>query len=231
MLSESLRNQILQFDTCQIANAVECLKLRLKNEGFTHPGLHCFTGGFPSVLGYAITSRVKTADPPLKGSSHFDPFDWWTLIGSRPGPKIAVIQDVDHKPGQGAVLSHVHAEILRALDCRSLITNGAVRNLPALAQMNFPAFSQFVTTSHAYVHMIDFDIPVEIFGLHIKPGDLIYADVHGALVLPVEALEDLVRVAHEQAAKERAIIDLCHGSQFSIANLKSALARTTREHS
>lgn len=230
MLSAILRNQILQFDTCKIANALECLKLRLKNEGFTHPGLHCFTGGFPAVLGYAVTSRVKTADPPLKGSSHFDPLDWWSLIGSRPGPKIAVIQDVDHNPGQGAVLSDVHAEILRALDCHSLITNGAVRNLPALAAMSFPAFSQFVTASHAYVHMIDFDTPVDIFGLHVKPGDLIYADIHGALVLPLDALDDLVRVAHEQSAKERAIIDLCRSGQFSIANLKLALTRN-REHS
>ena len=225
MLSESQRNQILRFDTCKIANALERLKIHLKNEGFTHPGLHCFTGGFPTALGYAVTSRVKTADPPLKGSSHFDPLDWWERIGLHPGPTIAVIQDVDHKPGQGAVLSDVHAAILRALNCHALITNGAVRNLPALDAMQFPSFSQFVTASHAYVHMIDFDAPVDILGLHIKPGNLVYADVHGALVLPVDAIDDLIRVANEQAAQERAIIDLCQGNQFSIANLKVALAR------
>lgn len=183
------------------------------------------------MLGYAVTSRVKTADPPLRGTSHYDPLDWWTLIGSHPGPTIAVIQDVDHKPGQGAVLSDVHAEILRALRCQALITNGAVRNLPALNDMQFPAFSQFVTASHAYVHMVDFDTPVDILGLHVRPGELVYADVHGALVLPPpEQIGDLIRVANEQAVQERAIIDLCRGDQFSIANLKVALARI-REHS
>src|SRR5882724_10241857 len=130
MLTESQRSQILRFDTCKIANALECLKIRLKNEGFTQPGLHCVTGGFPSVLGYAVTSRVKTADPPLKGTLQFDRLEWWEQIATRPGPSIAVIQDIDHKPGQGAVLSDVHAEVLRALNCHGLITNGAVRNLP-----------------------------------------------------------------------------------------------------
>ena len=131
MITENQRTAILRFDTCKVANALERLKLRLRNEGFSRPGLHCVTGGFPTVLGYAVTSRVKTAEPPLRGSIHFDLLDWWTSIASHPGPSIAVIQDVDHHPGQGAVLSNVHAEVLRALNCQSVITNGAVRNLPA----------------------------------------------------------------------------------------------------
>ena len=229
MLTDSQRIQILRFDTCKIANALERLKVRLRNEGFAHPGLHCFAGGFPSALGYAVTSRVRTADPPLRGSLQLDLLEWWQVIESRPGPKIAVIQDVDPKPGQGAVLSDVHAEILRALDCRSVITNGAVRNLPGLSAMHFPAFSQFVATSHAYVHLVDYDRPVEILGLHVKPGDLVFADVHGALVLPQDIIGDIVRVANEQAAEERTIIDLCHGHQFSVEALKQTLTRTMDE--
>lgn len=239
MLNENQRNQILRFDTCKVANALERLRLRLRNEGFTRPGLHCVTGGYPVVLGYAVTSRVKTADPPLRGSFHFDLLDWWSLIASRPGPLIALIQDVDHNPGQGAVLSDVHAEVLRALNCHGVITNGAVRNLPSLAEMGFPAFSQFVTASHAYIHLVDFDVPVEILGLRVKPGDLVFADVHGALVLPDDALDDIIRVTNEQATEERSIIDLCRGPAFSIASLREALRAghapqtevSTREHS
>jgi len=224
MLTEEQRNHILRFDSCKIANALECLKIRLKNEGFTRPGLHCVTGGFPAVLGYAVTSRVKAADPPLKGSIHFDLLEWWEEIAAHSGPLIAVIQDVDHKPGQGAVLSDVHAEVLRALNCQGLITNGAVRDLPALAAMEFPTFAQFVAASHSYVHMVDFNVPVEILGLHVKPGDLVFVDVHGALLLPPEAVDAVIRVANEQASHERKIIDLCRSQHFSIPKLRAALS-------
>ncbi len=229
MITREQRNQILGFDTCKVANALEHLNIRLKNEGFTKPGLRCVTGGFPAVLGYAVTSRVKTADPPMKGSSHFDLPEWWSWIASRKGPLIAVIQDVDHAPGQGAVLSDIHAEVLRALDCHSVITNGAVRNLPALSAMNFPAFSQFVTASHAYVHMVDYNVPVEILGLHVRPGNLVYVDVHGALLLPEDTVGDVIRVAQEQAAQERTVIDLCRSGAFSLQALRSTLSQIQKQ--
>jgi regulator of RNase E activity RraA len=223
MLTQGQRNQILSFDTCKIANALERLDKRLKNEGFTKPGLHCVTGGFPTALGYATTSRVRAADPPMKGSMHVDLADWWGQIASRPGPSIAVIQDVDHGPGQGAMLSDVHAEILRALDCCAVITNGAVRDLPALTAMGLPVFSQFVTASHSYVHMVAYDVPVEVLGLHVNPGDLIFVDVHGALLLPPESIDGIIRVANEQLVQERVIIDLCRSNRFSVQTLKSTL--------
>jgi len=101
-----------------------------------------------------------------------------------------IIQDVDHNPNQGALLSDVRAEILRALDCQAVVTNGTVRDLPALAAMNFPAFCQFVSASNAYMHTSQ----VEILGLHVAPGDLVYVDVRGAVLLPEGSIEEICRV-------------------------------------
>jgi len=223
VLTQSQRTQILRFDTCKIANALEHLKIRLKNEGFTKPGLHCVTGGFPAALGYAVTSRVKAADPPMKGALKFEMPEWWDWIVTRPSPSIAVIQDMDSKPGQGAVMSDIHAEILRALGCHAVVTNGAVRNIPALAAMHFPVFSQFVAASHAYMHVVDFNIPVDILGLHVNTGDLIYTDVHGALLLPPTEIDDVIRVADEQSVHERAIIDLCRSQRFTLAGVRAEI--------
>src|SRR5260370_14005879 len=39
---------IRQFDTCTIGNAIEHFRVRLRNEGFTRPGLRCVTGGSPA---------------------------------------------------------------------------------------------------------------------------------------------------------------------------------------
>lgn len=208
-----------QFDTCKLANAIEKLNLRLHNEGYTRPGLRCVTGTCGSVVGFAATSRVHCEDPPLRGSSFHDVAEWWAYLEKQPRPQIAVIQDIDPRPAQGAVLSDVHAAILRSLGCVGVVTNGAVRNIPALEAMSFPAFASQVTISHAYVHLVDYGRPVEIHGLPIHPADLLYADVHGVLSLPMGYLPDIIRLARENALHEARVIDLCRSSEFSFERL------------
>ncbi len=224
VLTVEQRQAILRFDTCKLANAIERLGVRLKNEGFTRPGLRCVTGGSPRVLGYAVTSCVRTTDPPMHGyHTYYDLTEWWSTIESRPYPRVAVIEDVDTQPGTGAVLSDVHAHVLQALGCRGVVTNGSVRNVEALASMRFPAFSAFVSMSHAYVHMVSFGRPAEILGLRIAPADLIYVDAHGVLTLPSEAIEDVIRIALEQAQKEAALISLCMSPRVSLDEIRTAV--------
>jgi 4-hydroxy-4-methyl-2-oxoglutarate aldolase len=212
-----------RFDTCTVANAIEEFKVRLRNEGYTRPGLRCVNGSFPPVLGYAATCRVKAADPPVTGGYYFHRTDWWTAIESLPAPRIAVIQDLDPPPAVGACVGEVHAAILKAFQCVGVVTNGAVRNLPAVAAMGFPMFAGSAAVSHAYMHMIDFGGEVVIFGLKIRPGDLLLADCHGAISIPPEIAEELpARVAQVHAERQR-IVDVCLAPDFSTAKLQKAI--------
>ena len=162
--------QIRVFDTCTIANAIEKLGARLRNEGYTTPGLHCVTGDPVRMIGYAVTSRVKTSNPPVSGDSYLDRSDWWALVETAPLPRLAVIQDIDDGPGAASVAGEVHAAILRALRCGGLITNGAVRDVPGITALDFPIYAHLIEVSHAYCHMVDFRVAVEIQGLRIEPG-------------------------------------------------------------
>src|SRR5512146_2344585 len=107
---------IRNFDTCTIANAIERFRVRLRNTGFTGPGLHCVTGDSPRILGYAATCRVRSAEPPMTGTAYVDRTDWWEAIGLLPVPRIAVIQELD-SPGGASVVGEVHAAILKAFHC------------------------------------------------------------------------------------------------------------------
>src|SRR5260370_2243672 len=91
---------------------------------------------------------------------------------------------MDERTGVGASIGEVHASILGALQCVGVVTDGAVRDLPAVRALSFPMFARFVSVSHAYVHMLDFGTPVEICGLKICSGDLLYGDCHGVLSIP-----------------------------------------------
>lgn len=206
---------IRQFDTCAIANAIEQFHVRLRNEGFTGPGLRCVTGGFPRVLGYAATCRIRSADPPLGGHSYLERTDWWSAIKLLPAPRIAVIEDVDADPGAGSSVGEVHAAILQAFACHAVITNGAVRDLPQVRAMNFPMFARSVAVSHSYARVIDFGQPVHIFGLEVHSGDLLYADCHGVVSIPAAVAADVAEVAAQNRARELRIIQACQSPDFT----------------
>ena len=73
----------------------------------------------------------------------------------------------------GAFLGDVHASMLQAMGCIGYVTNGAVRELPALRRMGFHIYARNVALSHAYARIIDFGSEVQIGGMEVHPGDLL----------------------------------------------------------
>ncbi len=228
-LSADDLDRLRQFDTCTLANAIETFEIRLRNEGYTGPGLRCYCDQLPPMLGYAITSRVKSSDPPMIGGAYDDRTDWWSAMGNLPSPRIAVIEDVEQPGGHAAVVGAIHAHVLQKLGCVGLITNGAVRDVPEIRKMGFSLYATNLCVSHAYIHMVDFGGRVDICGLEIMPGDLLYADCHGVLSIPPQIATKLPDVAAGIERHEQRIIDFCRSPEFSLEGLKSRLKSFTGE--
>jgi len=51
-------------------------------------------------------------------------------------------------------VGEVHAAILKAFHCVGVITDGSVRDIPAVAAMGFPMFARSASVSHAYTHIV-----------------------------------------------------------------------------
>ncbi len=212
---------IRRFDTCAIANAIETFERRLRNEGSTDASIRCIFPDRPTTIGYATTATVRGASPPPVGHTYHDRPDWWTHILSVPPPRIVVVQDMDAPPGAGAFVGEVHVQILQALGCVAYITNGGVRDLPAVSRTDFQLFANHVAVSHAFAHLVSFGEPVEVGGLRVEEGDLLCGDVHGVLSIPDAVTHDLPRALADLRARERQIIDLCHSGDFSLEKLSS----------
>jgi regulator of RNase E activity RraA len=131
---------------------------------------------------------------------------------------------MDPQPGMGAFVGEVHAAILQALGCVGVATNGAVRDLPGVRKLGFALFACGVSVSHAYAHILNFNEPVRICGLEVRPGDLLYGDCHGLLSIPIEIAAEIPAAAARQARKEREVIDLCRSSEFSISRLRAEVS-------
>jgi regulator of RNase E activity RraA len=92
--------------------------------------------------------------------------------------------------------------------------------------MGFPMFARSVAVSHAYLHMVDFGGEVEMFGLKIRSGDLLLADCHGVISIPLSIAAELPGVAARIHAERRNIVDLCLSPDFSTDRLHETMQDT-----
>jgi 4-hydroxy-4-methyl-2-oxoglutarate aldolase len=206
--------------TCAVSNAIEAFDVRLRNAGFADASIQCVFKDFPPIVGYAATARVRTSVPPMRGHNYLDRTDWWNAILKIPAPRVVVVEDVEKRPGLGSFVGEVHANILSALGCVAVVTNGAVRDLPQVRSTGFQFFAGNVAVSHAYAHVFQFGNPVEIGGLRIEPGDLLHGDQHGILKVPFEVASGIPAVARELQEKEERLIAMCRSADFSLDKLR-----------
>ena len=90
------------------------------------------------MVGYAVTIKIRGANPPTGRHTYLDRTDWWDYVLTVPEPRVLVVQDDSSRPGLGALLGEVHVSILRALGCIGAVTNGSVRDVPAVAKSRIP---------------------------------------------------------------------------------------------
>jgi 4-hydroxy-4-methyl-2-oxoglutarate aldolase len=219
VLSSAQLDSLTQFDTCILSDALETFELRLRNQGYTRPGLRCVTGDFPPVVGYAVTARIRSSDPPTLGNSYVAHHDWWPEISRRPSPRIAVLEDMDPYPGVGACVGQVTAAMFQAFECAAVITNGSARDLGEISNMGLPVLAASVSPSHSYAHIVDYAQPVDIFGLIIHAGDLLIADCHGVVSIPAHLVPKTPSIAQDLQQRKRKFVDFCRSPDFSIDRL------------
>jgi 4-hydroxy-4-methyl-2-oxoglutarate aldolase len=226
-LSPEVLEKLRGLDSCTVSNAIERFDVRLRNDGFVSGTAQCRFPHFSPMVGYAVTGKVRTSSPPTTRRCYYDRMDWWSYVASVPEPRVLVLQDNDYKPGVGAFVGEIHAQIGRALNCAGCVTNGTVRDLPAVEALGFHMFSGGVSVSHAYAHIIEFGEPVEIGCLKISPGELMHGDRHGVLTVPLSIAEKIPAEAELLLEQERELIEFCRSDRFSLGELAARIQRAS----
>jgi 4-hydroxy-4-methyl-2-oxoglutarate aldolase len=226
-LTEQDFEALRHIETCAVANAIDTFNVRLRNTGFTDGSIHCmFTDEpFARTVGYAATARLRSGEPPISSRFH-NRADVWNSILEIPSPRILVLEDLDNPPGRGAFVGDMQAAILQALGCIAYVTNGAVRELPAVRAMGLQLFAGSVAVSHAYAHIFEIGATVRVGGMEVNPGDLLHGDRHGVLTIPMEFATKIPEVAANLRRREQTVIDFCRSSAFSVAKLGEMLKTT-----
>jgi regulator of RNase E activity RraA len=87
------------------------------------------------------------------------------------------------------------------------VLNGYVRDTKAILAMNFPTFGfgSYGQDSAPRHKVVDFRIPVEIGAVRMRPGDILFGDIDGVLLVPAEAEVDVFTQALEKARGEKLV--------------------------
>jgi regulator of RNase E activity RraA len=220
MLSESQFQFLRSIDTPTVCNLIEIVAPERRGAGYTTSHLHCPFPDLPPMVGFAKTVTIRARDK-VSGPSYMQKrMDYLDYVAAEPRPSVVVIEDKDDPPGYGAFWGEVQTNVHKALGCLGTITNGSVRDIPAVAE-GFQMLAAMLAPSHAYVHVVDFGTPVSIHGMDAKSGDLIHADRHGAVVVPTDKI-DAMKAALDGLLQQEARIIAAAKSGKGVEAIKAA---------
>lgn len=218
---------LAQWDTPTICNGLELIVPERRAIGFTVEPMVAVDPKARPIVGLARVGVIRAKEPPRGKVA--DRADWYDYVAGGELPTIAVIQDIDDRPGYGAYWGEVQSTIHKALGCLGCVTNGSFRDLDAWAE-GFQMIGGRIGPSHAHVHMVDFGKPVSVFGMQAAHDDVIHADYHGAVVVPAEAVKQLPAAIDLVSRREKVILDVCRAQDFTPAKLRDALRRSGEIH-
>jgi regulator of RNase E activity RraA len=211
-------------DTPTVCNLVEIVVPERRGSGYTVKHLHCPFPDLPPMVGYAKTVTFKAKDKvPLGQASYMQKrLDYLDYVASAPQPAVMVMHDLDGvDAGFGAFWGEVQSNVHKALGALGVVTDGSIRDIPMIAP-GFQMLAAAIVPSHAFVHVVDFGLDLTVAGMATRSGDLIHADRHGAIVVPVEAIGAMQAAAEKLAATEARIIAAAR-SGGGVAAIKAAM--------
>jgi regulator of RNase E activity RraA len=176
--------EIRQFDSPTVCNAIESFGVRPRTEGFMGARIRSIILHKKPYVGYAATAKISARRAPTDREKELL-FRYYASVKDTPSPSIAVIEDVDTEP-IGSFWGEVQATTHLSLGCMAVVTSGGVRDIAEVERLGFAYFARFVLVSHAYVHVEDCSCPVTVGGLSVEPGDLLFADQQGVVLMPQE---------------------------------------------
>lgn len=93
------------------------------------------------------------------------------------------------------------------LKAAGAVLDGYSRDTPELLQMGLPVFScgGYAQDQGPRGKVVDYRVAVEINGVRISPGDIVFGDLDGVLVIPRHAEEEAIRKALEKASTENQV--------------------------
>lgn len=128
--------------------------------------------------------------------------------------------------GGGAMRCAYWGELLtataRTRGAAGAVIDGYHRDTPKVLEQDWPVFSRgrYAQDSSVRTAVTAFRCPIEIGGVWIEPGDLVFGDLDGVVVIPRALEQDVVPRALEKARGEKLVRKAIEGGMSATAAFK-----------
>lgn len=138
----------------------------------------------------------------------------------------------DLKPGEvyiaggGAMRCAYWGELLtataRTRGAVGAVVDGFHRDTPKVLEQNWPVFSRgrYAQDSSVRTAVAAFRCPIEIGGVWIEPGDLVFGDLDGVVIVPRAVEVEVITRALEKARGEKVVRKAIEGGMSATAAFK-----------
>lgn len=211
VLSEALREQLETLSTATLTHQLQMRGIRstfLGGLAPLHPGRR--------MVGRARTLRYVALREDLQrqyaGGINAQKR---AVEGIEPGD-VLVIEA--RGVADAATIGDIFATRVAALGGAGVVTDGALRDTPAIAEIGMPVY---YAASHGAtlgrMHMpFSTDEPVTCAGVFVVPGDVVVGDGEGAVVIPVALVEEVTRDALAQEEREEFALERVRAGESTI---------------
>jgi regulator of RNase E activity RraA len=165
-------------------------------------------GAAASFAGEAFTVRFIPAREDLETFESLrgpDNLQWRAAETIAPGQVLVVSTGGEVAAGG---YGHILLTRLQRRGAAAAVTDGAFRDGPAIAAMDFPAYATTTTATSrlSYFHVADLQAPIGCAGVAVYPGDLMVGDAEGVVVVPRHLADEVAHDAYEQEQLEEYLL-------------------------
>ena len=195
---ETTLNEYSRLYTPAVSDAIDELGLE---PGFIDAGIRPIWNG-ARMVGLAGTMKMVPSDEPLDRNVIARMVKFIKLVPKFP------IMCVDMSGEMiAAGLGQSTSRILQGLGFRGGLVDGPVRDIPQVTDLKFPIFARGIICSSIRSRMIiDMDSvmqPIKCGERTINPGDLVFGDINGVVIVDSARIEEVLAKAKEMISTDK----------------------------
>lgn len=199
-LSQETRKHLQQAETPNVANRL----LRLGFRNVVMQGISPLKHNQPKLIGEAFTLRFIPAREDLDSMKNYglETNLHRRAIEECPPEKVLVIDAFDDT--RASAMGDMMARRLAHRGAAGVVTNGGFRDAGGILETGLPCYHRqpAVPATPIHLHPVALDEPVGVGGVAVYPGDVLFGDADGVVVIPAAVVAEVAAAAADDAAYE-----------------------------
>jgi len=199
---------IAQLKTCSTATLTTQLFKRGLRNAFMQ-GVRPLTNVKTPMIGEAFTLRYIPAREDLDHVGVFaDPEHPQRKAIETVPPGQVLVSDC-RRDARAASGGSILLTRLQVRGAAGFVTDGGIRDSPEIAGFALPVFfaAPSAPLNLVHHHAVDLNVPIGCGGVPVYPGDVIFGDGEGVVVIPKHLAADVARDAAEQEQLETFVLE------------------------